>query len=163
MFNVPVPHGRLSLCEGARAAERVDQPHFCLASMWHKERKYCDQRCCANEHVVMSERSATTRPSACTKPRKPFGSSQAFTGTFVSPQEMGARLEAPLDEGCNCAWDQQETAISVIPLRCARAGLGLTPPRSSVATHSHVSPAASVLRVCFPGTSAPSGVSGVSE
>lgn len=47
-----MPHGRLSLCEGARAAERVDQPHFCLASMWHKERKYCDQRCCANEHVA---------------------------------------------------------------------------------------------------------------
>jgi hypothetical protein len=96
-----------------------------LTSMWHKG--------------AHGERSATTRPSACTKPRKPFGSSQAFTGTFVSPQEMGARLEAPLDEGCNCAWDQQETAISVIPLRCARAGLGLTPPRSSVATQSRQS------------------------
>ena len=63
-----------------------------LTSMWHKG--------------AHGERSATTRPSACTKPRKSFG------------LQLVLYEVAPLDEGCNCAWDQQETAILVIPLRC---------------------------------------------
>lgn len=61
--------------------------------------------------------------SICTKEHTASGRPQPDRPRVRSQgrPSVSAQGGAPLDEGFNCVWDQHETAISFIPLRCARA------------------------------------------